>query len=79
MSCALDDRRGTIHYFARRRAARLDGQMGHGAEASLLVTDVAPGCRFQPGRANTEVRSVLAAPIVVERQMVGIIFPLEWL
>lgn len=65
--------RGTIHYFA---GASPRDPMDHWVmdrKLSLLVTDLAQDSRFKTVRSGNEVRSVLAAPIVVERQLVGLI------
>jgi diguanylate cyclase (GGDEF)-like protein len=65
--------RGTIHYFAGASPRDLMDKWVMERKISLLVTDVAQDSRFPPSRTGNEVRSVLAAPIVVERQMVGIV------
>jgi len=65
--------KGTIHYFAGNVPRDLMDRWVMERRLSLLVTDVTQDSRFKALRANNEVRSVLAAPIVVERQMVGII------
>jgi diguanylate cyclase (GGDEF)-like protein len=65
--------RGTIHYFAGNSPRDLMDKWVMERKLSLLVTDVAQDSRFPPARGNNEVRAVLAAPIVVERQMVGIV------
>jgi diguanylate cyclase (GGDEF)-like protein len=65
--------RGTIHYFAGAQPRDTMDKWVMERKLSLLVTDVAQDSRFPPGRANNEVRSVLAAPIVVERQLMGIV------
>jgi diguanylate cyclase (GGDEF)-like protein len=65
--------RGTIHYFAGNSPRDTMDKWVMERKLSLLVTDVAQDSRFQPQRSNNEVRAVLAAPIVVERQLVGIV------
>jgi diguanylate cyclase (GGDEF)-like protein len=65
--------RGTIHYFAGNSPRDAMDKWVMERKLSLLVTDVAQDNRFPPQRVNSEVRAVLAAPIVVERQMVGIV------
>jgi diguanylate cyclase (GGDEF)-like protein len=65
--------KGTIHYFAGNAPRDLMDKWVMERRLPLLVTDVAQDSRFKPARSGSEVRSVLAAPIVVERQMVGII------
>jgi diguanylate cyclase (GGDEF)-like protein len=65
--------RGTIHYFAGSSPRDLMDKWVMERKISLLVTDVAQDSRFPPSRTPTEVRSVLAAPIVVERRMTGIV------
>lgn len=65
--------RGTIHYFAGNAPRDLLDKWVMERKLSLLVTDVLQDSRFKPVRSGNEVRSVLAAPIVVERQLVGII------
>src|SRR2546425_9219068 len=65
--------RGTIHYFAGNAPRDLLDKWVMERKLSLLVTDVLQDTRFKPVRSGNEVRSVLPAPIVVERQLVGII------
>ncbi len=65
--------RGTIHYFAGNAPRDPMDRWVMERKLSLLVTDVGQDNRFKAIRAGSEVRSVLAAPIVVERQLVGII------
>ena len=65
--------RGTIHYFAGNAPRDLLDKWVMERKLSLLVTDVLQDSRFKPVRSGNEVRSVLAAPIVVERQLVGVI------
>lgn len=65
--------RGTIHYFAGNVPRDLMDRWVMERKLSVLVTDVGQDNRFKAVRSNNEVRSVLAAPIVVERQLVGII------
>jgi diguanylate cyclase (GGDEF)-like protein len=66
--------RGTIHYYAGSSPRDLMDKWVMDRKISLLVTDVAQDSRFPATRtANNEVRSVLAAPIVVERQLAGIV------
>ena len=65
--------RGTIHYFAGNSPRDTMDKWVMERKISLLVTDLAQDTRFRPSRDNDEVRSVLAAPIVVERQLVGIV------
>jgi len=65
--------RGTIHYFAGNSPRDPMDRWLMERKLSLLVTDLAQDTRFKMVRAGNEVRSVLAAPIVVERQLVGII------
>ncbi|MFA5976055.1 MAG: GGDEF domain-containing protein [Elusimicrobiota bacterium] len=64
---------GTIHYFAGNAPRDLLDKWVMERKLSLLVTDISQDSRFKLVRSTNEVRSVLAAPIVVERQMVGII------
>jgi diguanylate cyclase (GGDEF)-like protein len=65
--------KGTIHYFAGSAPRDLMDKWVMERKLSLLVTDLSQDTRFRPARSGNEVRSVLAAPIVVERQLVGII------
>jgi len=65
--------KGTIHYFAGASPRDLMDRWVMDRKLSLLVTDLAQDSRFKTVRAGNEVRSVLAAPIVVERQLVGLI------
>jgi len=65
--------KGTIHYFAGNAPRDPMDRWLMERKLSLLVTDLAQDSRFKTVRAGNEVRSVLAAPIVVERQLVGII------
>ncbi len=65
--------RGTIHFFAGNSPRDAMDKWVMERKLSLLVTDLAQDSRFPPQRNNNEVRSVLAAPIVVERQLVGIV------
>jgi diguanylate cyclase (GGDEF)-like protein len=65
--------KGTIHYFAGAAPRDPMDRWLMDRKLSLLVTDLAQDSRFKTVRAGNEVRSVLAAPIVVERQLVGII------
>jgi diguanylate cyclase (GGDEF)-like protein len=65
--------RGTIHYFAGSVPRDLMDKWVMERKLPLLVTDVLQDSRFKPSRAGVEVRSVLAAPMIVERQLVGII------
>ncbi len=65
--------KGTIHYFAGAAPRDPMDRWLMERKLSLLVTDLAQDSRFKTVRAGNEVRSVLAAPIVVERQLVGII------
>jgi diguanylate cyclase (GGDEF)-like protein len=65
--------KGTIHYFAGSSPRDPMDQWLMDRKISLLVTDLAQDTRFKTVRAGNEVRSILAAPIVVERQLVGII------
>jgi len=65
--------KGTIHYFAGAAPRDAMDRWLMERKLSLLVTDLAQDSRFKTLRAGNEVRSVLAAPIVVERQLVGII------
>jgi diguanylate cyclase (GGDEF)-like protein len=65
--------KGTIHYFAGNMPRDLMDKWVMERRLPLLVTDVAQDTRFKPARSSNEVRSVLAAPIVVEKQLVGII------
>lgn len=65
--------RGTIHYFAGNSPRDLMDKWVMERKISLLVTDLAQDSRFKPNRNNDEIRSVLAAPIVVERQLVGVV------
>ncbi len=65
--------KGTIHYFAGSAPRDLMDRWLMERKLSLLVTDLNQDSRFKMVRAGNEVRSVLAAPIVVERQLVGII------
>jgi diguanylate cyclase (GGDEF)-like protein len=65
--------RGTIHYFAGSSPRDAMDKWVMERRLSLLVTDVAQDSRFPPQRVNSEVRAVLAAPIVVERQLVGMV------
>jgi len=65
--------KGTIHYFAGTSPRDPMDRWVMERKLSLLVTDLAQDSRFKMVRAGNEVRSVLAAPIVVERQMVGLI------
>ena len=65
--------RGTIHYFAGNQPRDSMDRWLMDRKLSLLVTDLAQDSRFKSVRAGNEVRSILAAPIVVERQLVGII------
>jgi diguanylate cyclase (GGDEF)-like protein len=65
--------KGTIHYFAGNSPRDPMDRWLMERKLSLLVTDLAQDSRFKTVRAGNEVRSVLAAPIVVERQLVGII------
>ena len=65
--------RGTIHYFAGTSPRDPMDRWVMERRLSLLVTDLAQDSRFKTVRAGNEIRSVLAAPIVVERQLVGII------
>lgn len=65
--------KGTIHYFAGSAPRDPMDRWLMDRKLSLLVTDVAQDGRFKTVRAGNEVRSVLAAPILVERQLVGIV------
>ena len=65
--------RGTIHYFAGNVPRDPMDRWVMERKLSVLVTDVGQDNRFKAVRSNNEIRSVLAAPIVVERQLVGII------
>ena len=65
--------KGTIHYFAGNAPRDPMDRWVMERKLSLLVTDVAQDNRFKTVRAGNEIRSVLAAPIVVERRLVGII------
>ena len=65
--------KGTIHYFAGNSPRDPMDRWLMERKISLLVTDLAQDSRFKTVRAGNEVRSVLAAPIVVERQLVGLI------
>jgi len=65
--------KGTIHFFAGSVPRDLMDKWVMERKLSLLVTDVLQDNRFRPVKTTNEVRSVLAAPIVVERQMVGVI------
>src|SRR5262249_34017958 len=65
--------KGTIHYFAGNQPRDAMDRWLMDRKLSLLVTDLAHDSRFKAVRAGNEVRSVLASPIVVERQLVGII------
>src|SRR5207302_2215436 len=65
--------KGTIHYFAGASPRDPMDRWLMERKLSLLVTDLAQDSRFKTVRAGNEVRSVLAAPIVVGRQLVGII------
>jgi diguanylate cyclase (GGDEF)-like protein len=65
--------KGTIHYFAGTSPRDAMDKWVMDRKISLLVTDVAQDSRFPPSKSNNEVRSVLAAPIVVERQLVGVV------
>lgn len=65
--------KGTIHFFAGSAPRDLMDKWVMERKLSLLVTDVLQDNRFRPVKSTSEVRSVLAAPIVVERQMVGVI------
>ncbi len=64
---------GTIHFFAGAAPRDLMDKWVMDRKLSLLVTDAQADNRFRPVRTASEVRSVLAAPLVVERQMVGIV------
>jgi len=65
--------RGTIHFFAGSAPRDLMDKWVMDRKLPLLVTDVLQDTRFKPARSGAEVRSVLAAPMIVERQLVGII------
>jgi diguanylate cyclase (GGDEF)-like protein len=65
--------RGTIHFFAGSAPRDAMDKWVMERRLSLLVTDVGQDSRFRPVRSGNEVRSVLAAPIVVERNLVGVI------
>ena len=65
--------KGTIHYFAGNQPRDPMDRWLMERKLSLRVTDLAQDSRFKIVRAGNEVRSVLASPIVVERQLVGII------
>ncbi len=65
--------KGTIHYFAGAAPRDAMDRWLMERKLSLLVTDLSQDTRFKTLRAGNEVRSVLAAPIVVERQLVGIV------
>lgn len=65
--------KGTIHYFAGTIPRDPMDRWVMERRLSLLVTDVAQDGRFKNVRAGNEVRSVLAAPIVIERQLAGVI------
>jgi diguanylate cyclase (GGDEF)-like protein len=65
--------KGTIHYFAGAAPRDPMDRWLMERKLSLLVTDLAQDGRFKALRAGNEVRSVLAAPILVERQLVGIV------
>lgn len=65
--------RGTIQYFAGRAPRDPMDKWVMERKLSLLVTDVAQDSRFKGLRAGNEVRSVLAAPIIVERQLIGVV------
>lgn len=65
--------KGTIHYFAGSAPRDPMDRWLMERKLSLLVTDLAQDGRFKTVRAGNEVRSVLAAPILVERQLVGIV------
>ncbi len=65
--------KGTIHYFAGSAPRDLMDRWLMERKLALLVTDLAQDGRFKTVRAGNEVRSILAAPIIVERQLVGIV------
>lgn len=66
-------RKGTIQYFAGSVPRDPMDRWVMERKLSLLVTDVAQDNRFKGVRPGNEVRSVLAAPILVERQLEGMI------
>ncbi len=65
--------KGTIHYFAGASPRDPMDRWLMERKLALLVTDLAQDGRFKTVRAGNEVRSILAAPIMVARQLVGIV------
>jgi len=65
--------KGTIQFFAGHVPRDLLDKWVMERKISLLVTDTAQDARFKMARLPNEVRSVLAAPMVVERQWVGLV------
>lgn len=65
--------RGTIQYFAGSAPRDPMDRWVMERRLSVLVTDLSQDSRFKVMRAGNEIRSVLASPIVVERQIIGII------
>ena len=65
--------KGTIQFFAGHVPRDLLDKWVMDRKISLLVTDTAQDGRFKMAKLPNEVRSVLAAPMVVERQWVGLV------
>jgi len=65
--------KGNIQFFAGTAPRDLMDQWVMERKLSLLVTDVLQDSRFKNAKTANEVRSVLAAPILVEKQVVGVI------
>ena len=65
--------KGTIQFFAGHIPRDLLDKWVMERKISLLVTDTAQDTRFKSAKLANEVRSVLAAPMVVERQWIGLV------
>jgi diguanylate cyclase (GGDEF)-like protein len=66
-------KKGTIQFFAGHVPRDPLDKWVMDRKISLLVTDTAQDARFKMARLPNEVRSALAAPMVVERQWVGLV------
>lgn len=66
-------RKGTIQFFGGHVPRDLLDKWVMDRKISLLVTDTAQDARFKMARLPNEVRSVIAAPIIVEKQWLGLV------
>jgi len=65
--------KGTIQFFAGHVPRDPLDQWVMERRISLLVTDVKQDARFKQAKLANEVRSVVAAPLVVEKQWIGLV------